>query len=71
YALARRIINRMLKRRGLPLETDKYKNVEFIDDNAVFVPQAVDKKNTFFKIGRKKPALKADDNKDQMKEREQ
>ena len=82
YALARRIINRMLKKRGLPLETAKYKNVEYIDDNAVFIPQSVDKKSTFFKLGRKKSAPKADsgndfppDNspktEDQIKEREQ
>ena len=82
YALARRIINRMLKKRGLPSETAKYKNVEYIDDNAVFIPHAVDKKSTFFKLARKKPMPKANDsndlsqnnlfqNKENMKEREQ
>lgn len=60
YALARRIINRMLKRRGLPLETEQYKNVEYIDDNAVFVPQLVEKKSTFFRLGKKKSSQKTD-----------
>ena len=78
YALARRIINRMLKRKGLPLETEQYKNVEYIDDNALFVPQSVDKKSAFFRLGKKRPPQKADhyndapQNKDiEKKEREQ
>ena len=78
YALARRIINRMLKRRGLPLETEQYKNVEYIDDNAVFIPQSVDKKSAFFRLGKKRLPQKVDNyndvplNKDnKKKEREQ
>ena len=78
YALARRIINLMLKRKGLPLETEQYKNVEYIDDNALFVPQSVDKKSAFFRLGKKRPPQKADhyndapQNKDiEKKEREQ
>ena len=78
YALARRIINRMLKRKGLPLETEQYKNVEYIDDNALFVPQSVDKKSAFFRLGKKRPPQIANhyndapQNKDiEKKEREQ
>lgn len=55
YALGRRRINRMLERRGLPQETAQYQNLDYIDENAVFIPHAVNKKSTFFKIGRKKP----------------
>ncbi|MBD5547473.1 MAG: AI-2E family transporter [Lachnospiraceae bacterium] len=62
YALARRVINRMLKRRGLPLETEQYKNVEYIDDNAVFIPQPIEKKSAFFRFGKKKSSPKADNN---------
>lgn len=54
YALARRIINRMLKKKGLPLSTEQYKNVEYINDDAVFIFHPVDKKSTFFKLGKKK-----------------
>ena len=78
YALARRIINRMLKRKGLPLETEQYKNVEYIDDNALFVPQSVDKKSALFRLGKKRPPQIANhyndapQNKDiEKKEREQ
>ena len=65
YALARRIINRMLKRRGLPLETEKYKNVDYIDENAVLVLHPVDKKNTFFKLVEKKTGKNVNNNDDQ------
>lgn len=78
YALARRIINRMLKRKGLPLETEQYKNVEYIDDNSVFVSQSADKKSAFFRLGKKRPPQKDDNynntphNKDiEKREREQ
>lgn len=55
YALARRRINRMLKRRGLPQETTQYQNLDYINEDAVFISHTEDKKSTFFKIGRKKP----------------
>lgn len=54
YALGRRMINRMLKRKGLPQETSQYQNLDYIDENAVFIPHTVDKKSTFFKLGRKR-----------------
>lgn len=54
YALGRRMINRMLKRKGLPQETSQYQNLDYIDENAVFIPHIVDKKSTFFKLGRKR-----------------
>lgn len=60
YALARRMINHRLSRRGLPSDTDRYRNVDYIDENAVFIAHPADKKNTFFKLGRKKPAPKTE-----------
>lgn len=54
YALGRRMINRMLKRKGLPQETSQYQNLDYIDENAVFIPHTVNKKSTFFKLGRKR-----------------
>ena len=51
-----------MKRRGLPLETEQYKNVEYIDDNAVFIPQPIEKKSAFFRFGKKKSSPKADNN---------
>lgn len=54
YALGRRMINRMLKRKGLPQETSQYQNLDYIDENAVFIPHTVDKKSTFFKLGKKR-----------------
>lgn len=37
YAMIRRVTNRMLAKRGLPQETEKYLRVDYIDNN-VFVP---------------------------------
>lgn len=75
YALIRRVINRMLKRKGLPSETIKYQNVDYIDENAVFVPHPVDKKSTLFKLGKKNPSKAEKENyalqnKDEIEESE-
>ena len=37
YAMIRRMTNHMLERRGLPVETDRYLKVDYIDED-VFVP---------------------------------
>mgnify|MGYP002510066267 CR=1 FL=1 len=54
YAMIRRITNRMLKKRGLPTETDKYLDVDYITAKNVLVPRLDEhKKKSFFKIGKK------------------
>lgn len=53
YAMIRRITNKLLVKRGLPLETSKYLNVDYIQDS-VFIPMDESKNTTFFKLGKKK-----------------
>lgn len=58
YAFIRRFANHLLNKRGLPLETNQYLNVKYIDESHVFVPkEEIPKesiKNTLFKIGIRK-----------------
>lgn len=44
YAMIKRMTNRMLKKKGLPRETSKYMNVDYIQDKDTFVQQSTDKK---------------------------
>jgi len=44
YAMIKRLINRLLLKRGLPSETNKYMNVDYIQDKDVFVPQTAKEK---------------------------
>lgn len=54
YALARRITNRMLHKRGLPTESDKYRDLDYIGDEKLFVPRKDEhKRKSFFKLGKK------------------
>lgn len=54
YAMIRRITNRMLKKRGLPTETEKYLDVDYITGKNEFVPRLDEhKKKSFFKLGKK------------------
>lgn len=55
YAMVKRVTNRMLQKRGLPSETSKYLNVDYIQDDDVFVPKTDENKNknTFLNIYRK------------------
>ena len=55
YALTKRVINQMLLKKGLPVETGMYLDVDYIQEDDVFVPRSTDKKNqnTFFKIFKK------------------
>lgn len=55
YAMIKRITNKLLLKRGLPPETKNYVNVDYIQDNDIFVPQAEKPKaqSTFFKFNRK------------------
>lgn len=62
YALIKRAINRTLKKKGLPVETSQYQNVDYINDDSVFIPHAPNKKSTFFKIGRKKKPISSEKN---------
>ena len=48
YAMIKRMTNRMLLKKGLPAETDKYMNVDHIQDKDIFIPQSADKKNNKF-----------------------
>lgn len=51
YAMIRRVTNRMLEKRGLPVETDQYLKVDYIDENG-FVPieEKPETATTFFKL---------------------
>jgi len=54
YALARRITNRMLSKRGLPTESDKYRDVDYIGDEKLFIPRKDEHKRIrFFKLKKK------------------
>ncbi len=54
YAMIRRITNKMLQKKGLPLETSKYLDVDYIEENDEFIPKKEIRKNTFFKLRWKK-----------------
>lgn len=55
YALARRHTNRMLHKRGLPTETAKYRDVDYIEDQNLFIPRKDEhKRKSFFKLGKKR-----------------
>ena len=65
YAMIRRITNRMLKKKGLPTETEKYLDVDYITGKNVFIPRLDEhKKKSFFKLGKKskKPSTSYTDN---------
>lgn len=55
YAMIKRITNRMLQKKGLPPETSQYLNVDYIQDDDVFVPKTDENKNknTFLNFYRK------------------
>lgn len=66
YAMAKRITNRMLLKKGLPPETSKYLDVDYIQEDDVFVAKIDNKenKNTFFKFYKKKFAKTKENNND-------
>lgn len=54
YAMVKRATNKKLLKKGLPLETSRYRDVDYIQDDYVFVPiKEVEKKSIFFKIKKK------------------
>ena len=66
YAMIKRLTNRLLLKRGLPSETNKYMDVDYIQDKDVFVPQtAKEKAQSSFLLFNKKS--KADGNKSEEK----
>ena len=75
YAFLRRFANHLLRKRGLPVETKEYLNVEYINENAVFVPKEDlsrdSRKNAFFNLGKGTEDSKAKKTKDSKKEGEQ
>lgn len=58
YAFLRRFGNHLLRKKGLPTETKQYLDVEYINENAVFVQKedmpGEGRKNTLFNIGKGK-----------------
>lgn len=62
YAMIKRITNRMLSKKGLPIETSKYLNVHYIDDNDELISKPVETKNTFLKLGNKNSNRESDEN---------
>ena len=50
YALIRRKTNKLLRKRGLPTETHLYQEVDYINENAVFIPKNTQEHSTFFKL---------------------
>lgn len=51
YAMIRRFTNRLLEKRGLPTETTKYLDVDYIEDNNIFVTRTEkQRKKSFFKV---------------------
>lgn len=67
YALARRITNRMLKKRGLPTDTQNYLDVDYIENIDTFVPTNINnKKKSFFKFKFKKEVQQPSDHVDNV-----
>ncbi len=50
YAMIRRKTNKLLRKRGLPTETHLYQEVDYINENDVFVPKNMQEHSTFFKL---------------------
>ncbi|MDE6891338.1 MAG: AI-2E family transporter, partial [Lachnospiraceae bacterium] len=61
YAMIRRRTNKLLQKRGLPTETQKYQEVDYIAENDVFIPKSTEEQTTFFKL--KIPSFVKKDNK--------
>lgn len=68
YAMIRRMTNKLLTKRGLPLETSRYLDVDYIQDN-VFIPMDETKNTTFFNLGKKKQDTAKDGKKDSPDEK--
>lgn len=63
YAFIRRHTNVVLKKRGLPTQTEEYLNVDYIDETSAFILRDTDQKpKSFFRLGRRRPkkALSSD-----------
>lgn len=64
YAFIRRHTNVMLKKRGLPTQTEEYLNVDYIDETSTFILRDIDQKpKSFFRLGKNRPKKElSDDN---------
>lgn len=72
YAMIRRATNKRLLKKGLPLETKEYLDVDYIQDDYVFVPKKeVEKKGTFFKIRKKNNESTVKNNNPEEEEQQQ
>ena len=66
YAMTRRIIDRMLKKRNLPISTSEYMDLDHIDENNenTFIEKNNNETKRFFKISfRKKPSQQENESK--------
>lgn len=66
YAMTRRIIDRMLKKRNLPISTSKYMDLDHIDENNenTFIEKNNNETKRFFKISfKKKPSQQENESK--------
>ena len=66
YAMTRRIIDRMLKKRNLPISTSEYMNLDHIDVNSenAFIEKNNNETKRFFKISfKKKPSQQENESK--------
>lgn len=53
YAMVKRVTAKMLVKKGLPVQTSKYLNVDYIGDGDTFIDKASDTQKPFFKLQRK------------------
>ena len=66
YAMTRRIIDRMLKKRNLPISTSEYMDLDHIDENNenTFIEKNNNETKRFFKISfKKKPSQQENESK--------
>ena len=55
YAMIRRMANKMLQRKGLPTDTEKYRNVNYIEGHNKFVPlEEIQTQEPFFRLKKRK-----------------
>lgn len=71
YAFIRRHTNVMLKKRGLPTQTEEYLNVDYIDETSTLILRDMEQKpKSFFRLGGRRPkkVISGADSSNQSKE---
>ena len=66
YAMVRRVTNRHLKRRDLPIDTEEYQNVDYINKDNELILRNTEQTQAFFKIKRKKPSFIEEDKNEEL-----